>query len=63
MLSWLLLALAATIIVAVALQLGRRSAYDAAYIALAETLGCELLTADRRLAFAPGPRCPVRLLA
>ena len=35
---------------------------DAAYIALAETLGCELLTADRRLARAPGPHCVVRLL-
>ena len=38
------------------------SAYDAAYVALAEGLGCELLTADRRLANAPGPRCPIRLL-
>lgn len=38
------------------------SAYDASYIALAELLGCELLTGDRRLAAAPGPRCPVRSL-
>ena len=38
------------------------SAYDATYIALAEGLGCELLTADRRLTNAPGPRCPIRLL-
>jgi predicted nucleic acid-binding protein len=41
---------------------GNVTPYDAAYIALAETLGCDLLTADRRLANAPGPRCPVRLL-
>jgi predicted nucleic acid-binding protein len=38
------------------------TAYDAAYVALAETLGCELLTGDRRLANAPGPRCPIRVL-
>jgi predicted nucleic acid-binding protein len=35
--------------------------YDATYVALAEMLGCELLTADRRLASAPGIRSPVRL--
>lgn len=38
------------------------TAYDAIYIALAEVLGCELLTGDARLARAPGPRSPVRLL-
>lgn len=38
------------------------SAYDAAYVALAETLGCALLTADGRLANAPGKRCAVRVL-
>ena len=32
--------------------------YDASYVALAEILGCHLATADRRLASAPGPRCP-----
>lgn len=39
------------------------TAYDAMYVALAEILGCELLTADQRLARAPGPRCAVRVLA
>ncbi len=38
------------------------TAYDAAYVALAELLGCELLTGDGRLAGAPGPRCPIRVL-
>lgn len=33
--------------------------YDAAYIALAELLQSTLLTADRRLASAPGPRCEI----
>jgi predicted nucleic acid-binding protein len=31
--------------------------YDAAYIALAESLDATLLTADRRLVTAPGARC------
>ena len=35
------------------------TAYDATYVALAEAIGCELLTADRRLASAPGPACPI----
>lgn len=38
------------------------TAYDATYVALAEGLGCELLTGDRRLANAPGSRCPIRAL-
>ena len=38
------------------------TAYDSAYVALAEELGCELLTADRRLASASGPRCAIRVL-
>lgn len=36
--------------------------YDACYVALAEALDCELLTADRRLAQASGPRCAIRVL-
>lgn len=39
------------------------SSYDAAYVALAEVLECVLITADRRLSNAPGPRCEIRLLA
>lgn len=35
------------------------SAHDATYVALAEALDCPLLTADARLAAAPGIRCPV----
>jgi predicted nucleic acid-binding protein len=38
------------------------SAYDAVYVALAELLGAGLITADHRLARAPGLRCPVTLL-
>jgi predicted nucleic acid-binding protein len=38
------------------------TAYDATYIALAEHLRCKLLTADQRLAAAPGVRCDVELL-
>lgn len=37
--------------------------YDAAYVALAEALDADLLTADRRLAKAPGPRCRIDVLA
>ncbi len=38
------------------------TAYDAAYVALAELLNCPLVTADRRLAGAPGLTCPVEQL-
>ena len=37
--------------------------YDAAYVALAETLGAVLVTADAPLARAPGPRCRIELLS
>jgi predicted nucleic acid-binding protein len=38
------------------------SAYDGCYVALAERLGCELITVDALLATATGPRCPIRVL-
>jgi predicted nucleic acid-binding protein len=37
--------------------------YDASYVALAEALDAELLTADARLAAAPGIRCTVSVLS
>ena len=37
------------------------TAYDAAYVALAEALDAPLWTLDRRLAAAPGLRCSFRL--
>lgn len=41
---------------------GNVTAYDAAYVALAEGLACPLLTADTRLAKAPGPECEIQVL-
>lgn len=38
------------------------TAYDATYVALAETLACELVTADARLAQAPGPTCAITVV-
>ena len=38
------------------------SAYDAAYVALAEALDCTLLTGDARISAAPGLRCPVTVV-
>ena len=38
------------------------TAYDASYIALAEALACELVTADARLAQAPGPMCAITVV-
>jgi predicted nucleic acid-binding protein len=36
--------------------------YDAAYVALAEALDTTLVTGDRRLARATGPRCTIEVL-
>ena len=38
------------------------TAYDACYVALAEVLEAALLTADARLANAPGTRCSFQLI-
>ena len=35
------------------------TAYDAWYVAVAESLDCPLVTLDERLARAPGPTCPI----
>ena len=39
------------------------TAYDAAYVALAEVLDAPLLTCDRALASAPGPRANIELIS
>jgi len=38
------------------------TAYDATYIALAEHLGCAVVTLDGPLSRAHGPRCPLTIL-
>ena len=38
------------------------TAYDAAYVALAEALDCALVTADGRIARASGARCPITVV-
>ena len=40
---------------------GNLTSYDAWYVALAESLACPLVTLDRRLSRAAGPRCTVRV--
>ena len=45
-------------------ELGQNlTAYDAAYIAIAEVIGGPLLTADVRLSRAPGAKCAVEVFA
>jgi predicted nucleic acid-binding protein len=38
------------------------SAYDATYVALAEAFDVALLTADVKIAGAPGPTCPISVV-
>lgn len=38
------------------------TAYDAAYVALAESIGAPLLTSDARLAAAPGHAATIELI-
>lgn len=38
------------------------TAYDACYVAVAEALGCALVTGDGKLARASGPRCRIEVL-
>lgn len=37
--------------------------YDALYVALAEQLGCSVVTADAKLAAIPGVNCPIEVFA
>ena len=42
---------------------GNLTAYDALFVAAAEAHGVTLVTADRRLVSASGPRCPIQVIA
>jgi predicted nucleic acid-binding protein len=42
---------------------GNLTAYDAAYVAAAELLGCHLVTGDVRLAKSAGPRCEITVVS
>lgn len=42
---------------------GNLTAYDGAYVALAEALRCPIVTTDARLAAAPGNRATIELVA
>ncbi|MGH3441508.1 MAG: type II toxin-antitoxin system VapC family toxin [Nitriliruptorales bacterium] len=42
---------------------GNLTPYDAAYVALAEMIGCVLVTADARLARAPAVHCEIEVVA
>ncbi|MCO6006769.1 type II toxin-antitoxin system VapC family toxin [Actinoallomurus purpureus] len=41
---------------------GNLTTYDAAYVALAETYDCPLITQDARLSNAPGARCEIQVV-
>jgi predicted nucleic acid-binding protein len=41
---------------------GNLTPYDATYVALAEMLDAPLVTADAKLAGAPGPRCAIEVI-
>ncbi len=52
----------APLLVRIAALAANATAYDAAYIALAETVGATVLTTDAKLERVPGIRCEVRTI-